>query len=431
MTATAVRPFWEVNGKRADLWLHEGQARAWNSTRRFVVVLAGTQGGKTVFGPHWLHREIETRGPGDYLAVTATFPLLENKMLPELRKVFEHHLKLAVYHDSRKVFDSIEKINGAPAWRIILGSATNPESLESATANAAWCDEAGQVQFRRDAWEAVRRRLSIGQGRALITTTPYVIGWLKSELVDRALRGDPGIELIQFDSTMNPVFPKEEFEKRRAEMPAWKFNMFYRGRFDRPAGLIYDSFDESVCKIKRFPIADSWPGYVGHDFGAVNTAAMFYRVDPTTGYIYAWAEYHPRSARSTYEHVLEFKRITQGVNILRRVGGSHQEQEIRDGYAAHGWPILEPKILNVEPRIDRVYALHKLNKIFVFDDMVGYLDEKQSYSRKLDDNYKPTEEIADKAEYHLMDAEAYLLADFTPETARAQRARTKASTFAF
>lgn len=30
---------------------HPGQERAWRSTRRFVVVLAGTQGGKTSFFP--------------------------------------------------------------------------------------------------------------------------------------------------------------------------------------------------------------------------------------------------------------------------------------------------------------------------------------------------------------------------------------------
>ena len=72
-------------------------------------MLAGTQGGKTSFGPHWLNREIKTKGPGDYLAVTATFPLLENKMLPELKKAFgcapgNTYLALATYQDSRKVF---------------------------------------------------------------------------------------------------------------------------------------------------------------------------------------------------------------------------------------------------------------------------------------------------------------------------------------
>ncbi|MFC1996275.1 hypothetical protein ACFLXI_01545, partial [Chloroflexota bacterium] len=45
---------------------HPGQWRAWEGTARFVFVLSGAQGGKTSFGPPWLHREIKARGPGDY-----------------------------------------------------------------------------------------------------------------------------------------------------------------------------------------------------------------------------------------------------------------------------------------------------------------------------------------------------------------------------
>ncbi len=83
------------DGDRLDLKFHRGQWRAWDSDKRFVFVLAGTQGGKTSFGPWWLQREIygdETRpgmGPGDYLAVTESFDLFKLKLLPEMRNCFE------------------------------------------------------------------------------------------------------------------------------------------------------------------------------------------------------------------------------------------------------------------------------------------------------------------------------------------------------
>ncbi|MCR4394838.1 MAG: hypothetical protein NUV31_10750, partial [Dehalococcoidales bacterium] len=67
-------------------------------------------------------------------------------------------------------------------------------------------------------------------------------------------------------------------------------------------------------------------------------------------------------------------------------------------------------------QIDRVYSLHKLNKIFVFRDLVHYLDEKRSFSRELDERYQPTDRIEDESRYHLMAAERYILSDFTPET---------------
>jgi hypothetical protein len=406
VTAEKHHELWEIKGKESWLFMHPGQLRAWDSTKRWILVLAGSQSGKTSWGPLWLHREITVKGPGDYLGVTATFPLLKLKMLPELQKCFETYLRIATYIASDHIFKSNEKIHGAEAWRIILGSASNAESLESATAKAAWCDEAGQKAFSLSAWEAVRRRLALNRGRALMTTTPYGLGWLKSEFYDKAMEGDKEIDLIQFDSTLNPAFPKEEFEQRRAEMPQWKFNMFYRGMFERPVGLIYDAFDEKVCKIKRFPIPEQWPCYVGHDFGGANPAALFYRVDPTTGYIYAWHEYRPREGKSIFQHVEEFKRITAGVQVFKRAGGSHQEDEIRQGYTAHGWPISEPKFhgsASVEAGISAVYALHKRNKLFIFDDLVNYLDEKSTYSRKLDANFLPTDEIDNKSDYHLLD----------------------------
>ena len=36
---------------------HPGQIRAWDSSKRFVCVFSGTQGGKTEMGPPWLLRE--------------------------------------------------------------------------------------------------------------------------------------------------------------------------------------------------------------------------------------------------------------------------------------------------------------------------------------------------------------------------------------
>ena len=42
-----------------QLDFHRGQWEAWDAKERFVAVLAGTQGGKTSFGPHWLYREIK------------------------------------------------------------------------------------------------------------------------------------------------------------------------------------------------------------------------------------------------------------------------------------------------------------------------------------------------------------------------------------
>ncbi len=435
---TAVRPLRQVDGEKLTLNFHDGQLRVWDSAKRFVVMLAGTQAGKTALGVHWLHREIVNCGPGDYLAVTATFPLLNLKMLPEFLMIFRDYLRLGDFKESTKTFE-VSKAGEVSLFgraassalsktRVIFASATNPESIESATAKAAWLDEAGQKQFKRDAWEAVRRRLSIHQGRALFTTTLYGLGWLKSEIYDSWKSGkDKNIEVIQFDSTLNPAFPKDEYEEARKTMPAWKFDLFYRGRYSKPAGLIYDSFNEQICKKPRIEIPLNWLRYCGHDFGSTNMAALFYALNPMTSEWWLYREYKAGN-KSTAEHVRDLKALLgKDEKIHQSVGGNHQEQGWRDAFTQAGWPVAEPMMSetkHVENQIDRVYALHKLNKIVVFDDLHGYLDEKMSFSRELNDKYEPTEKIENEADFHFMACERYLLSNFIPQTV--QRAKPPA-----
>ena len=410
MTTTTRPEFLKIEGRTMSLNFHSVQTRVWEATRRFVVMLMGTQGGKTSFGPHWLHREILDKGPGDYLAISATFPLLNLKMLPEFLSVFRDIYHLGTWHEATKVFQFHDD-----ETRVIFGSATNPEQIESATAKAAWLDEAGQNQFRRQTWDAVLRRLSIHEGRILITTTLYGMGWLKTEVYDRWKDGDQDFDVIQGDSIENPAFPEREYQRAKRSMPQWKFNLFYRGMYDRPAGLIYDAFDEDVCKIRRFELNPDWPRYVGHDFGPQNTAAVWYAEDPATGLWYCYRDYRAGNL-SAFEHASKWKDLSKNENIVRRVGGARAEQGWRDAFTAAGWPIMEPSEYEVEVGINRVYGWHRLNKLMVFDDVGLYLDEKLTYSRELDEHYEPTLKIANKSAFHLMDAERYLFTGFRADT---------------
>lgn len=401
---------------RLRLHFHPGQWKIWESERRFLLALAGTQGGKTSFGPPWLYREIQRRGPGDYMVVTPTYPLLEAKALPEFLRLFERWLKVGKFiRDGRKFLFSEDGAKRTfqsydpkrdPETRVMFGYAADPESLESATAKAAWLDEAGQNKFKLGSWEAILRRLSLNQGRVLITTTPYNLGWVKQQLYDRWKAGDKDIAVSQFESIMNPNFPREEWDRARRTLPGWKFNMFYRAQFERPAGLIYDSFDEARHKVPRFAIPPTWKRYLGLDFGGVNTAGLFYAEEPDVGRLFLYREYKAggRTAKDHVEALLDGEPM-----IPDCVGGSKSEGQWRSEFRAAGLPVREPAVSDVEVGIDRVYGAHKRDEILVFDDLSGYLDEKAAYSRKVDEVGEPTEEIEDKDEYHFMDAERYIV----------------------
>jgi hypothetical protein len=404
-------------GGRMRLHFHAGQKRAWASEKRFVCVLAGTQGGKTSFGPHWLYREIVRRGPGDYMVVTPTFPLLEMKALPEFLRLFQQQLQLGRYVSSpvRKFtfsgpggkrtfgrqYDAKKQLT-----QVFFGYAADPESLESATARAAWLDEAGQKKFKLASWQAILRRLSLAEGRVLITTTPYSLGWLKQELWDKWKAGAKDIDVVRFESIANPAFPRTEFERARANLPAWKFDLFYRALFTRPAGLIYDAFDDATHVVPRFTLPTSWPRFLGLDFGGVNTAGMFYAQEPGTGRLYAYREYLA-GGRTAEDHA---KELLKGEPMVPQcVGGSKSEGQWRREFQKGGLPVRSPSITEVEVGIDRVYGWHKRNQLFVFSDLAQYLEQKQTYSRVLDESDQPTEAIEDKETYHLLDAERYIL----------------------
>jgi len=393
---------WVRDGK-ATLNLHPGQVKAWDSKRRFIFVISGTQSGKTTFGPWWLFREIEARGPGDYLAVTATYDLFKLKMLPEMERVFCEWLPGWSFQKSERVI-----INDAQDTRIILRSAHTPGGLESATAKAAWLDECGQDDFRLDSWEAVQRRLSLYEGRVLGTTTPYNLGWLKTQVFDKWHAGDDNFDVIQFKSIMNPSFPVDEYERAKRSLPGWKFRMFYDGEFTRPAGMIYNDLEHGIHVIKPRVIDPSWPRYVGIDFGANNTAVLWLAQHPETGVLYLYREYL-EGDKTTKGHADYVKMYEQRENIVHYTGGAKSEKQYRWDWQAAGVPVQSSPIIDVEAGIDRVIERLKAKTLMIFDNCAGVIDEMGTYARELDDNGQPTEKIKDKETYHRLDALRYAI----------------------
>lgn len=407
-------------GKLRPLF-HQGQRLAYWSDARRTLVLAGTQGGKTVVGPWWLLRQMRRYGPGDYIVAGPELTLLRKKVIPEIVGLFSTILGAGVYVSSpdpkfvvsrygeRTIFGGEQK-HKTTVW---FGHGDDPDSLESMTAKAAWLDEPGQKKFRRESHEAIERRLAIADGPILYTTTPYVLHWLKSEVWDR--RDDPaaGVLVVGFESLANPRFPRDVWDRAKATMPAWKFNMFYRGRFEKPVGMIYDCWSDepwprgNLCP--PFAIPPSWPRYLGLDFGGVNTAGLFVAEEWTdgkpTGRYVAYREYHA-GGRTAGQHATAL--LAGEPMVPTAVGGSKSEAQWRKEFAAAGLPVLPPAVADVEVGILRLYGLIAERKLVVFDTLGAFLDQATTYSRVLDANGDPTEAIEDKETYHLMDAGRYL-----------------------
>lgn len=410
----AAHELYTVEGGKLRVTLHPGQTKAWDSPARYVFVIAGTQSGKTSFGPPYLYREIQRCGPGDYLAATATYDLFKLKMLPEMRRWFEDVTGWGSYSASERVIYSKDEKS-----RIILRSADAEGGLESMTALAAWIDECGQPRFRLDAWEAVQRRLSLSEGRVLGTTTPYNLGWLKTEVYDRWKAGDKDFEVIQFKSIMNPAFPMAEYRRMKAKMPRWKFKMFYNGDFTRPAGLIYEDFTEDLI-VDDQSLPATWPRYVGIDFGAVNTATIWAARDIEHDVYYLYRE-SLEGGMATAGHVAKARERARGENVVSWFGGAKSETQQRMDWKAAGLTVMEPAVSDVESGIDRVVGLLKQKRLYVFRSLRGLADELNTYSREVDQAGQPTEKIQDKETFHRLDALRYLCIGLTMPAPRPSR----------
>jgi hypothetical protein len=429
---------------------HPGQLRAWKSEARFVSAVAGFQSGKTAFAPHWLMREIHRRGNGDYLYVSSTFTLLQKKAIPELREVFEFRSKLGKYKKADQTFVFSEAgmrwihaecdedgcrchepgnhdYDPDKATTIFFGHANNAESLESATAKAAVCDEAGQEDFKLESWDAIQRRLALYEGRALIISTPYNFGWLKTEIHDRWMAGDTDYDVINFPSMENPSFPKAEAARMKRTLPRWKYEMFVLGLFSKPAGLIYDCFDPDTNKTQPILIPNTWKRVIGIDFGGINTAAVKIAIHPTLPRFYIYDQYYPRVHRSSAEHACYIMEHEPTVNVDWRISkarpvptltyrkslytiiaGSLSERQWRTEIASSGIEVHPTLLKDVELGIDRVYDVLKQRWLQVFDLCRNVISEFGSYSRELDADGNPIPgTIVNKAKYHLLDAIRY------------------------
>jgi hypothetical protein len=327
--------------------------------------------------------------------------------------------------------------------RIMAKTAWNPDSLRGGWADLLILDE--YQLMSEDTWEQVGApMLADRDGQAIFIYTPVALhskGQSKardplhaaklykaavSEMEYAEANGlERKWEAMTFTSFDNPHISKDALTSMVGDMSRASYNREIMAQDEEldESHLVYHSFDEANNKIDRFPIPDSWLRYVGHDFGTANPAALFFAQDPQTGYLYAYDEYRPKGGRSVAQHVEEFTRRTIGTTVVRRVGGSHQEEEVREAYRAHGWHITEPKNNNVNNQLDRVLNLFEHNYVYIFKDLANYLGEIATCMWAFDSDGMPMNRIKDEHKYHLCACARYVLSDFNPATCKPREIR--------
>lgn len=397
---------------------HAHQQIALDSLARFIACISGIQGGKTTIGAVWLCREIwesyQAGKRGDWLICAPTSKILEQSTLVKFKQFFPSDW--GIWREQRKCFEL--------AWgdKIFVRSADEPDYLEGMTILGAWIDEAGQI--KNQAWINIQGRLSINQGRCIMTSTPYTFNWLHRDILKKAgwLNGviqdkqdaDPNIAVVEWTSIDNPAFPKEEYDRAKKSLSAETFQKRYEGRFTRAEGLVYKDFDHDEHIVEWFPIPDSWKRFAGLDWGFANATAILCIaqspeklnaqgevVEASTFYVYR--EFYKN--RPSLKEIAEFIEAEQLSYILADPSGAFQISELQRHY---GTKRIQAADNDVGIGIERIQVLIRDGRIkFVGKRVPNTIREIEEYHYAATDPDKNTPEKPVAVNNHAMDALKY------------------------
>jgi len=402
---------------------HPPQKQMVDSIAKRLAVKAGRRGGKTV---GFSIRAVKRFLTGRRQLYAAPTTEQTDTFWFEVIRALEKPIEAGIFKKNES--EQFVELPGTKQ-RIKAKTAWNANTLRGDYADDLYLDEFQLMA--EDTWDEVGAPMLLdNNGDAVIIFTPpslHSSGVSKakdprhaSKLFKKAQQDTTGLwETIHFTSLENPYISKEGLAIIAGDMSMDSYRREILAQDDEIelSWLVYGKFNERFCKIPKFPIPKEWPIYVGHDFGMANPAALFLAQNPGTGDFYAFKEYSPGAGFSIAQHVEKFKEICEGRNVLRRVGGNvTTEDEIRQGYTAHGWPIIAPKLTKVNAQVDRVTGLVELNKIFIFNDLIELLSQISNCMWVLDTDNRPTNKIDNEQRYHLLACLRYIGSDFVPET---------------
>jgi len=303
--------------------------------------------------------------------------------------------------------------NGVQA---VIYSGDEPDQLRGPQHAKAAVDELAKFLYPQQTWDNLLLGLRTGKSpQCVVATTPRPIKIIK-ELMQDSIRGDKRVTVTRGHTLDNKFNLAPQFLSHIIQ----KYEGTRLGRQELAGeilsslkGLVYDAFDSEACIIPRFALPQEWPRYFGQDFGRVNTAALWYAMEPGTGFLYCYREYLQKA--SLTKHVKSFQESSKNETFRRKVGGNLQEENVREAYSLAGWHLTEPRHSNdVKARIVMVNSLHAHNKVYYFSDLAGVLDEKMSFAYEVDKEDMMQEKIHNESSFHYMSAEGYILSEISP-----------------
>lgn len=430
-------------------WAHPEQRRFTESAAKHKVIRAGRRSGKTVGIAILAVRAFLSKKRVLYTAPTSE---QTDAFWFEVKQALIPMVETGVYklNEAERFIEKIGTKN-----RLRAKTAWNADTLRGDYADLLIFDE--YQLTNEDAWQVVGAPMLLdNNGDVVFIYTPPS---LRSAGVSKARdprhaaklfkeaqqKHDAGEswETFHFTSHDNPFISREALTELERDMSRDTYRQEILAEDDeiQLSWLVYKAFNESVCKIRRFPIPENWLIYSWHDFGTANPAAVFaaqVRLPLPPGApaymrlndLVCFKTYTPGGMNAP-QHVADWRDIVGAKademgrprRVVSSVGGNQNtEEQTRQLYGMHGWPISAPRITHVNQQVERAIGLCELNKVYVFEDLTDLLDELFNCLWIPDNEGHPTNKIKDEQRWHLLACWRYGLSEFMPETVGSGRA---------
>ena len=296
---------------------HPKQAAFHRESKRFASLVAGVRGGKTYAGAReFILRVYEDRarknGDLHYWCCAPTYAI---------GKIQQRDLFLALGGQGSpfvlKYKPSLKELylNGGSRGDILVEFKTTerPETLVAAGIDGLWLDEVARM--KEEAWlGGLRQRITDRAGWAIFSTTPLGRNWYYSQVIEKALNGDPDYSYHSWFTSDNTAVPglAEEVEKARKDLPEIYFRREYEASFDAFIGQIYTNFKYHIhITDKRPDKAKIVETRYGVDWGVKNPGVILVLQKDSDGIWWLQEEVYQSGVLSTGDMPITWVKIAK------------------------------------------------------------------------------------------------------------------------
>lgn len=258
--------------------LTPAQRLAFEAHERFLILLWGRRGGKTVFCESWISE-------GALLGETCAYMTPTNKMADEVWRDMKVTLSPVIKSKSEQA-RRMELVTGGI---IDFWSLDNPESPRGRKYHRVVMDECAQI-VDNYAWTyVIRPTLADFQGRVVFATTPNGLNWMY-DLYRYAISGTSSDwKVFQFPTSTNPFISARELEEIRRTTAAKAYEQEFEAKFVSDGISVFRSIHKATTAVLQ---ENPEPGHqyvIGADFARTEDFSVFIVLDATTKSV-VWIE---------------------------------------------------------------------------------------------------------------------------------------------